>query len=240
ILYDFQNTIMQLKQFTEYIYNDTVNLDLYVLLIDDDTFFRDSFHSLVINRIPLHTYAPVKTDVFSPEETIQFRGNLAGTISHELFHLYAKKNISSLNKKFKGILRNSDNNEAMAQIFEICAGFSVDADIFDLGYYKELKKFYLDNKTPEYIFKNSTPNITRKGLLKIDHTKAAIGYDHGIYALWDQFGTDVQPFEKSKISDMLKFCRYVAQTIPDVEALREIELSDYLPMPRPDFYWDTE
>lgn len=76
--------------------------------------------------------------------------------------------------------------------------------------------------------------------LGVNFKEANIGYTLGTYALWDQFGTDVQPYEKYKIAEMLKFCHYVVQTIPDVESLREIELSDYLPMPRPDFYLDSE
>lgn len=235
----YRQNITQLKKMIDYMYSQSPQFDLQVVLIDQESTFVKSYHHLVHDSIPLNTFGLVHSENFTDTEIDKINSYLISTISHEFFHLYQRRYKSNLNRIQKRIIRKNRNNEALAKVLERCGSFAIGAAGFEVLDHKKLIEQYLKDPSSHSVF-DKTFEKNPLSTLGVNFKEANIGYTLGTYALWDQFGTDVQPFEKSKISDMLKFCRYVVQTIPDVKALREIRLSDYLPMPRPDFYWDTE
>lgn len=235
----YRQNIAQLKKMINYMYSQSPEFDLQVVLIDQESTFVKSYHHLVHDSIPLNTFGLVNSENFTETEVDKINSYLISTISHEFFHLYQRRYKSHLTKAEKKVLRKNRNNEALAKVLERCGSFAIGAAGFEVLDHKALIEQYLKNPGSQSIY-DKTFKENPISAWGVNFNEANIGYSLGTYALWDQFGTDVQPFEKSKISDMLKFCRYVVQTIPDVKELREIELSDYLPMPRPDFYWDND
>ena len=235
----YRQNIAQLKRMINYMYSQSPQFDLQIVLIDQKSTFVKSYHHLVHNSIPLNTFGLVNSENFKETEIDKINSYLISTISHEFFHLYQRRYKSNLNRTQKKILKKTRNNEALAKVLERCGSFAIGAAGFEVLDHTKLIDQYRNNPSSQSIY-DKTFEEKPLSTWGVDFKEANMGYTLGTYALWDQFGTDVQPFEKNKISDMLKFCRYVVQTIPDVKALREIELSDYLPMPRPDFYWGVE
>lgn len=235
----YQQNISVLKNMIDYMYDQSPQFDVQIVLIDQESTFIKRYHHLVFDSISLHTFGLVHSENFTDTEIDKINSYLISTISHEFFHLYQRRYKSHLNKAQKKVLSKNRNNEALAKVLERCGSFAIGAAGFEVLDHKALIEQYLKNPGSQSIY-DKTFEENPLSVWGVNFNEVNIGYSLGIYALWDQFGTDVQPYEKNKISDMLKFCRYVVQTIPDVKALREIELSDYLPMSRPDFYWNGE
>lgn len=223
--------IQNIKSFTSYLYENPIKIHLTVVFIDRSSIFKKSYRQLVVNKLPIHIMQYIDPQMVAPEESVKFYGYLAEVFSHELFHLYSRKIIRKKNREHNNILKLGINDEALATIIGKCSEFSVGAPAFDNTTYKDLKKFYLNGENVSEAYPKTKLAQSTKRVESNKFYENSFGYAHARYAMWNQFGTDVQPTEYEKINNIMKYCRFIVDSIPSIQKLQNIQPSDYQNMP---------
>jgi len=128
----YQQNISVLKSMIDYMYDQSPQFDVQVVLIDQESTFVKSYHHLVHDSIALNTFGLVHSENFTDTEIDKINSYLISTISHEFFHLYQRRYKSNLNRTQKKILKKTRNNEALAKVLERCGSFAIGAAGFEV------------------------------------------------------------------------------------------------------------
>lgn len=206
--------IKKSNDLSQYLYQENFKLDLTIVLFSENSVFEKKFKKSLKQNIPII----ISAQVDMPESL--FISGLFETIHHELNHLYFKK-------FYKKIRLDDKSEEAIAEILGICGATNQGNTGLSSISKPDFKIYFQDGKTPEQAFEESEFGQAMLAVYgkKSRYIKHALGYVHGVYKIWEIFGTNLKADDPETKNNLFKFCKALVNEMP---RLKGFAMLDYL------------